>query len=368
MKIIKITAISILTTFTYGCQNNITRIENPQFNKSEAKYHNIYPSKFQGRGPHSKYDSMDFLNPEEKKSAEKSFISFAYSGIDKTHGYNYNNLLANNINIDAQKTGRITWLGHASFLIQQENGDAIVTDPVFHEFDGFGWLGSKLDDSLKRLGKAPVSSEQLSFAKGVVISHNHYDHLNNNSLKGFSKNTHLYLPLDNADDVSFEQGPIIEMDWYTQTLHYSTTIHFLPANHTSNRSFSDHAESLWGSWLLDDGNYRVYFAGDTGYSPIFKDIQAKVGDIDVCLMPIVAYPGPARKMHMAPEDAVKAAQDLNCKIFIPWGFGTWSLGYEHVNEPLRRLAIAVQDINPDFIVKPLKMGEHINYVDLLSLN
>ena len=368
MKITLTTLTIIITTLLIGCQSSFHRIDNPEFSKTEEKYHNIYPSDFEGNGPHHPYDKMDFLKPEEKKSADPGFISFAYSGIDKTHGFDYTSLIYPNIDINAQDKGHITWLGHASFLIQQTNGDALVTDPVFDEFDGFGWLGSKLNDSLKRLGKAPVKSEQLSFVNGIMISHNHYDHLNNASLDGFSDNTRLYLPLDNADDVSFDQGPITEMAWYTQTQHNDTTIHFLPANHTSSRGVSDHAESLWGSWLLQDGNYSVYFAGDTGYSPIFKDIHSKIGDIDVCLMPIVAYPGPAREMHLAPEDAIKAAQDLGCKVFVPWGYGTWSLGYEHVNEPLRRLAKAVEDIKPDFVVKTLKMGESLNYVKLLKPN
>ena len=372
MKIALTTLSTLIITTTAallsGCQSNINRIENPELSKTEGKYHNIYPSDFEGNGPHHPYDNIDFLKPEEKKTAEPKFFSFAYSGIDKTHGFNYASLIYPDINIKAQNNGHITWLGHASFLIQQTNGDALVTDPVFDEFDGFGWLGSKLSDSLQRLGKAPVTSEQLSFVSGVMISHNHFDHLNNASLDGFSDNTRLYLPLDNADDVSFDQELITEMAWYTQTQHNNTNIHFLPANHTSNRGVSDHAESLWGSWLLQDGSYSVYFAGDTGYSPIFKDIHSKFGDIDVCLMPIVAYPGPAREMHLAPEDAIKAAQDLGCKVFVPWGYGTWSLGYEHVNEPLRRLAKAVEDIKPDFVVKSLKMGESLNYVELLKAN
>ena len=356
----------ITTTLLSGCNSNITRIDNPQYSKLEGKYQNAYPSTFKGKGPHHPYDKIDFLKPEERKTAERGYIGFAYSGIDKTHGFNYDSLIYPNIDIKESNKGYVTWLGHASFLIQQSNGDALVTDPVFDEFDSFGWLGSKLDSSLKRLGDAPVTADQLPFVKGVMISHNHYDHLNNNSLNNFTENTRLYLPLDNADDVDFDQGPVIEMDWYTKTQHDNTTIHFLPANHTSNRSFSDHAESLWGSWLLQDGSYSVYFAGDTGYSPIFKDIHAKFGDIDVCLMPIVAYPGPARQMHIAPEDAIKSAQDLGCKVFIPWGYGTWSLGYEHVNEPLRRLAKAVEDIKPDFIVKILQIGENLNYAELLN--
>lgn len=356
----------LTTTAIAGCQNKTTRIDNPNYEKSDDRYHNIYPSEFQGKGPHNQYDKMNFLKPSEKKAAEKSFVGFAYSGIDKSHGYNYDNLLYPATDISAGNKGHITWLGHGSFLIQQNNGDALVTDPVFEEFDGFGWLGSKLDDSLKRLGKAPVTATELPFVNGVVISHNHYDHLNSVSLAKFSQNTRLYLPLDNAEDVDFEQGPVIEMGWYTQTQHNDTTIHFLPAHHTSNRGVSDHDESLWGSWLLQDGTHSVYFAGDTGYSPIFRDIHSAVGDIDVCLMPIVAYPGPARKMHLAPEDAIKAAQELSCKVFVPWCYGTWSLGYEHVNEPLRRLAKAIEDIKPEFVVKTLKIGEGFNYIDMLN--
>jgi L-ascorbate metabolism protein UlaG (beta-lactamase superfamily) len=309
---------------------------------------------------------MDFLSSEERKPIERGFIDFAYSGIDKIHGFDYSSLIHSNIEVKEQDYGHITWLGHASFLIQQTNGDALVTDPVFEEFDGYGWLGSQLIDSLKRLGSAPIKSEQLNFVSGVMISHNHYDHLNNDSLNGFSEDTSLYIPLDNADDVDFTQGPVIEMDWYTQAQHQSTIINFLPANHTSNQGILDRDESLWGSWLMQDGNYSVYFAGDTGYSPIFKDIHEKFGDIDVCLMPIVAYPGGARWMHLSPEEAIKAAQDMGCKVFVPWGYGTWALGYEHVNEPLRRLAKAVEDIKPDFIVKPLKIGESFNYAELLN--
>ncbi len=360
-------AIMIATIFICGCQPDITQIDNVRYNKADSRYRNIYPANYQGKGPHNRYDRMNFLKPEEVKAVEKSLLGFAYSGINKTEGFRYNDMLFRDVDIEAKNINRVTWLGHASFLIQLGNNDALVTDPVFEEFDGFGWLGSKLDDSLKRLGAAPIKSAQLPFVSGVVISHNHYDHLSSSTLSGFSEGTRLYLPLDNADDANFNIGSITEMDWFTQTRHNDTTIHFLPANHTSNRSFSDYDESLWGSWLFDDGTTRIYFAGDTGYSPIFQDIAQYIGDIDVCLMPIVAYPGPARKMHLSPEDAIRAAQDLGCRVFIPWGYGTWSLGYEHVNEPLRRLAKVVEDVKPDFIVKPLKVGEHVDFLELLKI-
>ncbi|MBQ4861590.1 MBL fold metallo-hydrolase [Pseudoalteromonas sp. MMG013] len=360
--------LTLLSTLCLSaCSQNITRIENELFPVTEKKYQNIYPGTYQGRGPHHAYDDVDFLLPTEKKTVEPGMISFAHSGIDKTFGFDYEKLLSPTAEINSRNAGHITWLGHASFLIQKTNGDAFVTDPVFGEFDRYGWVGSKVIDDLNRLGDAPIKADQLDFVTAIMVSHNHYDHLNSETLNRFNGNTALYLPLDTADDVNYQQGPITEMGWYTQTKHSNTDLHFLPANHTSSHGAFDTDESLWGSWLMNDGKHTVYFAGDTGYSPIFKDIQQQVGDIDVCLMPIVAYPRGARKMHMSPEDAVQAALDLGCKVFIPWGYGTWALGFEHVNEPLRRLATAVQDMKPNFTVKTLLVGESVNYAELLNM-
>jgi L-ascorbate metabolism protein UlaG (beta-lactamase superfamily) len=98
-----------------------------------------------------------------------------------------------------------------------------------------------------------------------------------------------------------------------------------------------------------------YFAGDTGYSDVFKEIHEQYGDMDVCLMPISAYF--FRPVHLAPEDALQAAEDLGCRSFIPWGYGTFILGHEHVHEPLRRLQEAQKRMKPSFPIHVLKMGQ-----------
>lgn len=353
-----------------GCGTQVTRLENPERIESNGPYENLFPSHFLGKGPHHVNDDLDLLRPEEKKVIEQAFIdpipSHKYS---KSYGYKYADLVYSDINIDVKKQGELTWLGHASFLIQQMNDDALVTDPVFHEFDDFlGWFSQQISPSFVRLGEAPIKAHQLPFVSGVLISHDHFDHLSSATLDTFSENTHLYLPLDNSDDVDFSLGPITEMDWYTQIQHSKTKIHFLPSNHNSARGMFDKDKSLWGGWMLDDGQYKVYFAGDTGYSDVFKDIRKKVGAMDVCLMPIVAYHEGKRRVHMSPEDAIQAAEDLECKVFVPWGYGTWTLGCEHVHEPLRRLDLAIKQLQqkPTFIVKTLKMGQSLNYHKLLS--
>ena len=367
MKLIALSQIISILLLT-ACGSKITRMENPERVEHDGKYQNLFPSHFLGNGPHHKNDELDLLKPTEKKVIKQAFLdpipSHKYS---KTHGYNYADLVHTNIQLDEHKRGNVTWLGHASFLIQQMNEDAFVTDPVFGEFEDFlGWFGQQVSPSFVRLGEAPVKADKLPFVSGILISHDHFDHLSNTTLNTFGKNTHLYLPLDNSDDVDYSSGPITEMDWYTKTQHNNTQVNFLPSNHNSSRGLFDADKSLWGSWMLNDGQYKVYFAGDTGYSDVFKDIRKKMGAMDVCLMPIIAYHEGKRRVHMSPEDAIQAANDLGCKVFIPWGYGTWTLGCEHVHEPLRRLALAIKQSEPTFIVKTLKMGESLNYHKLLS--
>jgi L-ascorbate metabolism protein UlaG (beta-lactamase superfamily) len=123
-------------------------------------------------------------------------------------------------------------------------------------------------------------------------------------------------------------------------------------------------QTLWGGWLFEWNKHRVYFAGDSGYSAVFKDIKERLGEIEICLMPISAWF--QRNWHFAPEDAIRAAQDLGCKTFIPWGYGTWIISYEHILEPLRRLQYAWDKMRPENMeLRILKMGETFS-LDALS--
>ena len=134
------------------------------------------------------------------------------------------------------------------------------------------------------------------------------------------------------------------------------TLHFLPANHGSGRSMNKRNQTLWGGWLFDWQGYRIYFAGDSGYSDVFKDIKSRLGAVDICLMPIASWYW--RHRHFTPEDAIEAAEDLGCKVFIPWGWGTWIISMEHILEPPRRLQYAWDQRLPDHMeLRMLKMGE-----------
>ena len=263
---------------------------------------------------------------------------------------------------------QITWIRHATFLIQLGERYQILIDPVLAPIDGAAGFFMQFYDTFELQAEPPIKLHDLhSIMKSnhsteykkkniVVISHDHHDHLNWNTVNKLPANTHFYVPLRLEKAFPPRFSSVIGMDWYTKDTLGELNIHFLPANHRSGRSLNIVNQTLWGGWLFEWNNYRIYFAGDSGYSLVFKDIAKRFGEIDVCLMPISAWF--QRNWHFAPEDAISAAQDLGCKTFIPWGYGTWIMSYEHILEPTRRLKYAWEKMDTkDMDLRMLKMGE-----------
>jgi L-ascorbate metabolism protein UlaG (beta-lactamase superfamily) len=232
-----------------------------------------------------------------------------------------------------------------------------MTDPVLGEMDGAaGFTADVLDaDTFKRVSPPVVTPSQLDFVNAVVISHNHYDHLSFNTLDALEQDIQYLVPLGDEHYFSSDYKNLTPMDWYTTKKVDDIAVTFVPANHFAGRGFFDQRESLWGGYIFKADGISIYFAGDSGYSDLFKEIHEKYGDLDVCLMPISAYF--FRAVHFAPEDALQASEKLGCRAFIPWGYGTFILGHEHVHEPLRRLEEAQKRMKPSFPVHVLKMGE-----------
>jgi len=252
-------------------------------------------------------------------------------------------------------------------LIQLGEEHQILVDPVIEELDGMvGFLG-KYSEIGTLYADSPLATGDLPFEDSsgnpgrkqintVAISHDHYDHLNYKTLKKLPPDTNYYIPLGLQREFPSQFINVTAMDWYTQDQLGDLTITFLPANHRSGRSLNEMNQNLWGGWLFEWKGYRVYFAGDTGYSDLFKDIRQRYGEMDICMMPITAWF--QRHWHFAPEDAVMAAQDLGCKNFIPWGWGTWIMSFEHILEPPRRLQYAYDHMQTENMeLRILKMGE-----------
>ena len=369
----KATLVVILLCLLSACASTAHRtIRNPEVDHWDGKrmrYKNLFAPKY-GYMSETEYDRIDFRLPHERKTRTYRLVHNPKGDIDRSIGYD-----AGNYSVDPdmdrlrQPTHevQITWLLHSSFLIQLGRKYQILVDPVLEEIDGSAGRLMKYADTFKLHAQSPIATEQLpGFGNSVdrdkeeilivVISHDHFDHLNFNTLDKLPPDTHFYVPLEVERQFPSKFKDVTGMDWFTSDQIGDLKITFLPANHRSGRTLNRMNDSLWGGWLLEWKEHRIYFAGDSGYSDLFKELGRRYGPVDVCLMPISAWF--QRHYHFAPEDAMAAAEDIGCNTFIPWGWGTWIMSYEHLLTPIRRLEYAWQDNPPENMsLQILKMGE-----------
>lgn len=239
----------------------------------------------------------------------------------------------------------ITLVNHATVLIEFA-GLTVLTDPVWSERVGpRSWAGPK------RACTPGIPFDALPPIDVVLISHNHYDHMDMPTLiKLERRDAPLFLvPL--GDKELLEDAGITrveELDWWQEVaLDASPGMRaiFLPAQHNSGRGLGDDNRSLWGSLLIEDEASRsVYFAGDTAYNAHFEEIRARYGAPSVALLPIGAY-APREKMrpfHMDPDDAVRSFQDLGAHAAVGIHHGTFQLTAEDFDEPAKDLATALE--------------------------
>jgi L-ascorbate metabolism protein UlaG (beta-lactamase superfamily) len=253
-----------------------------------------------------------------------------------------------------------TWINHSTLLIRVD-GMNILTDPVFsHRVGPFPWLGVKR--------KAPPSQpiESLPPIDTVLISHNHYDHLDAPSIRSLVSlsNPVVIVPLGNAPLLkSLGCKRIIELDWWEHTqTNTGLNIVLTPALHWSRRTLWDQCRSLWGGFVIQSKLGKIFFAGDTGYNSHFKKIYEKFGPMDLSLLPIGAYEPRwfMKDAHMNPADAVQAHLDLHSKKSVGIHFGTFRLTDEGIDDPTHDLktALATAQVDPLSFVAP-KLGQTI---------
>jgi N-acyl-phosphatidylethanolamine-hydrolysing phospholipase D len=182
----------------------------------------------------------------------------------------------------------------------------------------------------------------------VLISHNHYDHLDLRTLRALAERdpkTRFLVPLGNAKLLR-EQGieRVEELNWGEETRHGAVAIHCLPAQHWSRRGLGDQNRALWSSWAVVAPDRRFYFAGDTGYFDGFSAIGRALGPFDLAAVPIGAYQPEAMmaQSHLDPEQAVQASRDLRARRALAMHYGTFDLSDEPLDEPPRRFRTAAQ--------------------------
>ncbi len=240
-------------------------------------------------------------------------------------------------------SGQLTWLGHATVLFQA--GDkTIITDPVFSDrVSPVGFAGPK------RFTQPALSIEQLPKIDIAVISHNHYDHLDSDSVETIGDRVHWVVPLGHRE--WFENlgvTRITELDWWQSTTIDGVTLTATPTQHWSGRGLFDRFDCLWSSWLIEANGVKFWFGGDTGYNPHqFKEIGERFGPIDLAAIPIGAYEPRwfMKTMHINPAEAVKVFKDIGAKRAIGIHWGTFQLTDEGPMEPPVALKKALHSNN-----------------------
>ncbi|RII12391.1 metal-dependent hydrolase [Streptomyces sp. YIM 130001] len=231
------------------------------------------------------------------------------------------------------RTIAATWVGHASWVLRI-GGLTVLTDPVWSR---------RILGTPPRVTPPGVAWHALPPVDAVVISHNHYDHLDAPTLKRLPRSTPLFVPAGLGRWFRRRRfSCVTELDWWEAAELRGVTIEFVPAHHWSKRSLTDTCRSLWGGWMLTAGRRRVYFAGDTGYGHWMGEIGSRHPGIDLALMPIGAYDPRwwLRDVHCDPEEAVRAVDDLGAHRMAPMHWATFLLSAEPVLDPLRRVRAA----------------------------
>jgi L-ascorbate metabolism protein UlaG (beta-lactamase superfamily) len=222
---------------------------------------------------------------------------------------------------------RLTWLGHASWLVQLD-GVSLLVDPV---------LRDTISGVIRRNVPPGVPVEQLPPITASLVSHNHYDHLDLPTLKQVA--APIVTGLGHAPIFRGSRLAVTELDWWKSTKVGPVTVHFVPSQHWSRRGLNDINEMLWGGFVLEGSSARVFHSGDTAYFEGFKEIGRRYPGLDAALLPIGAYDPPwfMSRQHMGPEEAVQAFEDLGAARFLAMHWGTFKLTDEPLDEPPRRL-------------------------------
>ena len=234
---------------------------------------------------------------------------------------------------------RAWWLGHASVLLEID-GVRILTDPMLSQrASPFQFAGPA------RLHPVPLALDQWKNVDAVVISHDHFDHLDMDTVRQLAAGgTHFYVGLGigaHLERWGVPPAQVHEMDWWDQAMVKGVAIHCTPARHYSGRKSMDNS-TLWSSWMLMGPTHSAYFSGDTGYAGHFKAIRERLGAPELALIKVGAYGDTWLDIHMAPEAAVQARRDLGDGPMLPVHWATFNLAYHAWAEPILRTVAAAR--------------------------
>lgn len=250
---------------------------------------------------------------------------------------------------------KVIWFGHSSFLLNL-NGRTVLVDPVF------SGAASPVSFMVKRFQKPVLELEELPEIDYIVISHDHYDHLDMESIKFFKdKKTQFVTPLGVGGHLKkwgISESRIFERDWWESAIFEGITFTATPAQHFSGRTGFRDNETLWASWVIKTEKENIYFSGDSGYDTHFQEIGEKLGPFDLAFIESGQYNELWKEVHMLPDEAVQAYKDLKAKKFFPVHWGMFELAMHPWYEPIEKLYKRSQDGELDLVAP--RIGEIIN--------
>lgn len=258
--------------------------------------------------------------------------------------------------VDTTHPTRLIWFGHSAFLLQME-GKTILIDPMFGEVPAPNPLLGK-----KRFSKElPISIEKLPQIDFMIISHDHYDHLDYESIQKLKRKTKaFYVPLgvgSHFEAWGVAPEAIHEMAWWEETEAQGIKLAFTPARHFSGRGLTNRFSTLWGSWVIQGKEDTIFFSGDSGYGPHFKEIGEKYGPFNFAMMECGQYNERWKEIHMMPEETAQAAKDIQADVFMPIHWGAFTLAMHSWTDPIERVLVKAGEIHQPIYIP--EIGESV---------
>ncbi len=261
--------------------------------------------------------------------------------------------------LDAAPDNTLYRLGHSTLLLKMQDA-YFLTDPVFSErASPFQWMGPK------RFHATPISIAELPPIKAVILSHDHYDHLDHAAIMQLADKVAYFLTPTGVGDRLIAWGipaeKIRQLAWWQNTQVHDIEFVATPAQHFSGRGLHDRDQTLWASWTIINADQRIFFSGDSGYFSGFKAIGDQYGPFDLTLIETGAYDKQWPDVHMQPEESLQAHLDLRGKRLLPIHNGTFDLALHAWHEPFDRIVALAQRYNVK-ISTPM-MGEAVDMAE-----
>ncbi|MBD2843865.1 MBL fold metallo-hydrolase [Paenibacillus sp. IB182496] len=251
---------------------------------------------------------------------------------------------------------RVTWFGHSALLVELD-GKTLLLDPMLGRAPSpVPWVGGR-----RYSAGLPAEPEQLPPIDAVILSHDHYDHLDYGTIRKLRhKVKHYYVPLGVGAHLrrwGVAEARITELDWWQEADADGLRLACTPAQHFSGRSLTDRGRTLWCSWVIAGAEQRLFFSGDSGYGAHFREIGERYGPFDLTMMECGQYDPRWADIHMLPEQTVQAQLDVRGKAMIPVHWGAFTLALHSWTDPVERVLRAAAE--HELAVATPRIGETV---------